>query len=573
MRTLFWDIETRSAVSLRDCGAHIYAIDPTTQPLCLVCAIDDEEPQLWLPTDATPAVFFEIASDPTNWKLVAHNYEFERVILDNILVPRHGFRPIPLEAQHCTQRLALANAYPAELDLLAQALGLPYRKDPAARKAMLAVSRPKTQRQRKATTIPTWDDDPAKLQLLYGRCKLDVITTRAVWQSAKLQRLTKTERHYQLQDAAINGRGVRLDRGFASAARDLAIRERTAINLKLQELTYGTITSVDQTKRFLDAINACGHGMTSLNKRAVAQVLASKPDDYVRQLLELRRTGARAAVNKFKRMLAYASPADNRMRGTLRMYGGAPGRWVGLGPQLQNLKKNESSLPLSVVNSVRSGDRSGIAQYGNPLALLGDISRAALCTSEGMKLKSGDFSAVESMVLAWLAGERWKLLAYQTYQRTGDTRLEAYRVIARKMLQKPEDAEINTAERQLGKGAELASGFGGSVGAWRRIMSQDPRSDDEIKAIIKQWRAAHPAVCKFWKDLARGIRVAIRTGQPILVAPPPQPPIVAAFADGNLTLTLPSGRAITYPEARLVPAKFEDAPPDVQFMDNARGRD
>src|SRR5262249_23074418 len=137
---------------------------------------------------------------------------------------------------------------------------------------------------------------------------------------------------------------------------------------------------------------------------------------------------------------------------------------------------------------------------------------------------------------------------------------------------KPVDAEISSAERQLGKCAELASGFGGSVGAWRRIMPQDSRTDGEIRAIIQHWRDAHPVVCKFWKDVARAIRVAIRTGQPTLVAPAPRPPIVAWFADGNLTLTLPSGRAITYPEARLIPSKFEDAPPDVQFMDNARGQ-
>ena len=324
--------------------------------------------------------------------------------------------------QHCTQRLALANGYPAELDLLAQALGLPYRKDPAARKAMLVVTRPKPQRKRKAATIPTWDEDPARLVLLHERSKLDVITARAVWQSPKLKHLSAMERHYQLQDAAINGRGVRLDRAFAEPAKDLAIHERIAINLKLQELTQGTITSVDQTKRFLEAINARGHSMTTLNKRAVAQVLAGKPDDYVRQLLELRRTGARAAVNKFKRMLVYASPVDDRMRGTLRMYGGGPGRWAGLGPQLQNLKKNESGLPLSVVDTIRTGDRSGIAQYGNPLSLLGDISRAALCAGEGMELKSGDFSAVESVVLAWLAGEQWKLVAYQTFSKPATRR-------------------------------------------------------------------------------------------------------------------------------------------------------
>ena len=177
---------------------------------------------------------------------------------------------------HCSQRLALARAYPAELDLLAQALGLPYRKDPAARKAMLAVSRPRANRKRKSGTIPMWDEDPEKLKLLYERCKLDVITTRAVWQSPKLKPLSETERRYQLQDMAINDRGIRLDCTFATAARDLAIHERIAINLKLGELTDGSITSVDQTKRFLDAINAHGHAMTTLNKRAVAQVLGEQ---------------------------------------------------------------------------------------------------------------------------------------------------------------------------------------------------------------------------------------------------------------------------------------------------------
>jgi DNA polymerase bacteriophage-type len=573
MHIVTWDVESRSVLNLREAGAHTYSIHPSTEPLCLVHAIDDGEPQLWLPKDPVPSVFSEIAADPTDWQLVAHNWEFERAILENVLIPRYGFPAIPLEAQHCSQRLALANAYPAELDLLAQALGLPYRKDPAAKKAMRQVSQPKANRKRKPDTVPVWGEDPAKLQLLYERCRLDVITTRSVWNSPKLKPLSKRERHYQLQDATINARGIQLDRPFAEAAKQLAIDERIAINLKLQELTAGAITSVDQGKRFLEAINARGHNLTTLNKRAVAQVLAGKPDDYVRQLLELRRTGARAAVNKFKRMLIYASPIDDRMRGTLRMYGAGPGRWSGLGPQLQNLKKNESALPLSVVDTIRAGDRSGIAQYGNPLALLGDVSRAALCAAPGMEVKSGDFSAVESVVLAWLASEHWKLAAYASFIRTGNKQLEPYRVIARRMLHKPDGAEISATERQLGKAGELASGFGGSVGAWRRIVPHDTRTDDEIKAIIHQWRQAHPATTKFWKDLARAIRVTIRTEQPVMVTEPPQPPLMAAFNDRTLTLKLPSGRIISYPEARLVPNnKFEDGDPDVQFMDNARGQ-
>jgi DNA polymerase len=522
-----------------------------------------------LPTEPPPALFLEIAANPTEWELTAHNWTFEAEILQHVLIPRYGFQP--LEIQHCTQRLALANAYPAELGLLAEALDLPYRKDPGARRAMLATSRPRA-RKRKPTTVPIWNEDPALLDLVYQRCKLDVITTRAVFNSRKLKRLTETERRYQLQDAIINARGVRLDRAFMTAAKDLAVRERTAINLTLQELTDGAITSVNQNARFLAAINARGHAMTTMNKRAVAQALARKPDDFVRQLLELRQIGARAAVNKFRRMLAFASPHDDRLRGTLRLFGTATGRWSGLGPQLQNLKKNESGLPLSVVNSVRNGDRIDIARYGAPLALLGDISRAALCAAPGMELKSGDFSAIESVVLAWLAGEEWKLAAYQSFIQSGDTSREPYRVIARRMLNREDDAEIDSAERQLGKAAELASGFGGSVGAWRRIMPNDPRPDDEIKAIVRQWRTAHPRVLRFWKDLARALRIAIRTGEPVLVAPAPQPPIVATFTDGILRLRLPSGRAITYPGARLVLNKFEDAPPDVEFFDNARGQ-
>src|SRR6516225_10536090 len=120
MRTVFWDTETRSAISLRDCGAYIYATDVSTQVLCLGFVIDNGEPQLWLPSDPVPLIFLKIVKHPKEYQVVAHNYEFERAILDNILIPKHGFQPIPLEVQHCTQRLALANAYPAELDLLAQ---------------------------------------------------------------------------------------------------------------------------------------------------------------------------------------------------------------------------------------------------------------------------------------------------------------------------------------------------------------------------------------------------------------------------------------------------------------------
>ena len=230
-----------------------------------------------------------------------------------------------------------------------------------------------------------WDEDPDELRLTYERCKLDVITARAVWESPKLKPLSATERRYQLQDMAINGRGIRLDRAFATAARDLAIHERIAINLKLQELTDGTITSADQTKTFLEAINAHGHTMTTLNKRAVAQVLASKPDDFVRQLLEFRRDRSarqreQVQANAVLRIAGRRSHARHvaHVRRCYRPLVRA--RAAAAEPEKERVRP--AALAWSI--QVRAGDRAGIAAYGNPLALLGDISRAALCAAPGM---------------------------------------------------------------------------------------------------------------------------------------------------------------------------------------------
>jgi DNA polymerase len=572
--TVYFDIESRSVINLRDCGAYVYATHPSTEILCLCYVLDNApEVQVWRPGEPPPEHFPVAADHPADWTFVSDNWDFERALLEHVLVPQHGFRSIPLAAQDCAQRRALANGYPAELGLRAEALGLPYRKDPEARKAMLAITRPKQQRKRKNLGNVTWDEDPEKLRLTIERCKRDVLTTRACYNAPQLQPLPEFERALLLLDANINDRGVRADVQFVTAARDLAIRERTAINLRLEELTDGAITTVDQIQRFLAAVNARGHTMTTLNKGAVAAVLARKPDDFVRQLLTLRRYGARASVRKFQRLLDYASPADHRLRGTLRIFGAGPGRWAGLGPQLQNLKKNESNLPLSVVDAVRAGDRSELARYGNPLALLGDISRAALCASPGHVLISADFSAIESRVLAWLAGEQWKLAAYRRYDATGDKTLEPYRVIAHKMLQKTTPVSaITSEERQLGKAADLASGFGGVVGAWRRIMGNDSRSDQEIGVIIQQFRAAHPATRRFWTALIGAMRVAIRSGRTILVAPPPRPPLTVSYNNSSLFLTLPSGRTITYPEARIIPSRFEGGEPEILFQDNAKGQ-
>jgi DNA polymerase len=389
------------------------------------------------------------------------------------------------------------------------------------------------------------------------------MSTRAAYNSQRLRPLPPEEREQLLLDAKINERGIRGNVAFLEAARTLAIQERNAINTRLNELTAGVITSIDQVQLIVKTINAGGRKMTSLGKRSVAATLAHQPDGFVRELLELRQRGAYASTRKFKKLLNFVCPNEHRIRGALRIYGAGPGRWTSLGAQLHNLTRNDAALPSSLVDALIAGDRAELARYGNPLKVVSGLSRAALCAASGHVLICVDLSSIESRLTAWFAGETWKLENFQRFDATGDKNLDLYRVLAHKMLMKNTPVEeVTAAERQLGKCAELACGFGGGLGGWRRIAGDDGRTDAEVNAIIHIWRAQHPAIRAFWRELARAARVAIRTGQPILVAPAPRPPIVANFDGYALTLQLPSGRIINYPGAHLCPNnKFEGGAP------------
>jgi DNA polymerase len=190
----------------------------------------------------------------------------------------------------------------------------------------------------------------------------------------------------------------------------------------------------------------------------------------VRELLLLRQSTAYSSTRMAQRLLGYADSQDQRMRGALRIFGAGPGRWSSPGAMLHGLNRNDSKYPGHLIGAVLKGDRAELTRYGAPLAVAAGLSRAALCAREGHELICADFGAIESRVLAWLAGETWKLDAYREYDRLraidpeAAKRIEPYRIIAGRMLHKT-PAEIGKAERQLGKSGELACGFGGSVGA------------------------------------------------------------------------------------------------------------
>ena len=570
MQHVYWDVETFSQVNLKDSGAHIYANDETTGIFFFCYAVDAGEVQTWYPSAPVPAPF----ANPADYLFVSDNFSFERAIHECILVRRYGFPSIPLERTDCAERRALAASYPAELGLRCEALGLPFRKDPEARKAMIRVTRPQT--KKKQSEKPR---DPAQrgrdLALLLERCKNDVEATRACYNDPRLPPLIPEERKLLLLDARINAHGIAANIEFLEAARTLAVNERNAINTRLDHLTAGVIKSVDQVQKIREALNARGEDLGSLGKRSVAAALTRQTEGFARELLMLRQRGAYASTRKYKKLLEVAEPLDRRIRGALRIYGAGPGRWSSIGTgQLQNLPRNDLELPASLIGAVIAGNRDILARWGNPLQVVSAISRAVLCAAPGQHLVCADFAAIESRVLAWLAGETWKLDAYREFDRTGNKSIEVYRIIAARMLNKSIET-ISMVDRQKGKATDLACGYGGGVGALRRIVGDDGRSDDALQADVTLWRTAHPATRKLGRELVRAIRVAIRIGQnrPVLIAQSPQPPLIVAFDGHTLMMTLPSGRAIHYPGACLVPnSKFEGAETDVEFFDNAKGQ-
>jgi DNA polymerase bacteriophage-type len=550
---LFRDIETRSTVDLTRAGAWRYAADPATDVLCVAYAVDANPVEVWRPGQPIPDVFFTAARDP-RWLAVAHNAQFEYAIEQRVLGPRYGWPIVPLTRQRCTMAMALAAALPGALENAVAALNLPHRKDKDGRRLMLQMSKPRKD--------GGWIDDAERRERLYRYCVADVEAERTLF--CALQPLSADEQALWTLDAEINARGFPVDVDLARSSRELVRRERIAINAEIAALTGGAITSAGQVAKITDFVRACGHQLAGLTKRSVAAVLArGEPCEDVRRLLELRREGALASVRKLDALLASAD-ADGRIRGTLLFHGAATGRWSGRGFQPQNLKRSATEDITGAVAAVLTGDLDNVRELGAPLGIIGDVMRATIRAASRHLLVAGDYSSVESRVLAGFAGETWKLDNYRAFDLTADPKLEPYCATASRILRRavtPDDA----AARDLGKTADLALGFGGALGAWRRFDPDSEHTDQEVGGFVQRWRAAHPATTRFWRRLESAAKRAVRTGERGTLGN-----LAFEFENGTLRIVLPSGRAISYPEARLVPGKFAGAT-QIAFMDNARG--
>ena len=556
---LFRDYETKSAADLKSVGARKYAQHPSTDVWCCAYAIDDGPLQIWKSGDPVPPEFVEAAKN-SNWQVVAFNDAFERAIETHILGPRYGWPTIPIERHRCLQASALALALPASLAGVAGALGLAEEKDEAGKRLMREMARPRRPSLDEDPTRLYWHDAPEQLARLYAYCKQDVATARAL--HARIGLLPDAEQAVWLLDQRINDRGIRIDRALAEGGAKIAAAASAIIDAEIDELTEGEVGSARQVTKLLSWLAAQGVALDRARVDDVDEIL--KRADLcpaVRRVLELRRDGAHIAGAKFSAMLAQAGDGD-RVCGSFKYHGAATGRWTAHGVQPQNLKKPNGLDLAPAIELVAGGDYERIKQhYDNPLAVVGSVARAAIVAAPGHRLIAADFSGIESRVLAWLAGESSKLKLWADFDAGGD---DPYAVLGLRMGF-PKDVA-----RETGKVADLAFGYMGGAGAYRKFGDANTPEGD-IKRLQKAWRDAHPRTVTFWYALDRAAKRAV--AKPGIVAKVNDR--VAFCADGTfLRMRLPSGRKIAYPFARNEAGtdKFDRPATVVHFKDNAGGK-
>jgi DNA polymerase bacteriophage-type len=556
---VFIDTETRSPLDLREVGESRYASDPRTEIRCVCYAVNDGEVKSWRLGDPAPSAI------PAAAKWVAHGAGFERAMF-KYNGPRFGWPDIPLERWRCTMAAAVAQALPASLETLSQALNLSHGKDVAGARLMLQMAKPRRPRSDEDPAGIYYYEDEERLARLIQYCARDVEATREVFY--RVPALPPEEETLWRLDQRINERGVPIDRALTMAARDIAAQARPELDRELAILTDGIVDRVNQVARLKMWLAENGCTLESLSKETVEQALYTDLSDLVRRVLECRRDGAKNTTAKFEKILAGLDP-DDRLRGLFRFHAASTGRWSSVRVQVHNLKRNTIKDPEPAIAAVLSGDIECVRALGAPpLVTVSNIIRAPICASPGRMLLGSDFSAIESRNLAWLANETRKLKAYRDFDATQDPRLEPYLTTACMLFNKPNGTfGPESSERRFGKTADLGFGFMGGVRAWR-AFEPDPRNplpDAQVEKFKAAWRTAHPNVVRFWYALEDAAIAAVHL--PGQVARCGR--VAFKHIERTLYLRLPSGRLLAYPDARI--ERNRDGRKGVVFQDNANG--
>ena len=538
-RTLFVDIETFSSVDISKSGAFKYIESPDFEIILIAYAWDDG-PVYLLDLSLQQEELLDIKDalmDPNVVK-VAHNSAFERAAFT-----RWMGRDMPPEQWMDTMILAAYNGLPMSLDAAGAALQL---KDQKIKEGTALISyfckpcKPTISNKGRTRNLP--EHAPDKWERFCEYCRRDVEVCQTIYQKLSRYPVTDLERQVWALDARINERGVLVDMDLAQAAIDVDEAFKAEHLDELRKLTgLDNPNSVSQLKAWLEGV---GLSCESLNKAIVSDLKKIATDPTTRRVLELRSLLGKTSTKKYEAMVN-AAGADHRVRGITQYYGAArTGRWAGRLVQLQNLPQNHLDRIGEVREIVRAKDLELLELlYDSVPDVLSQLIRTALVAKEGHTFLVSDYAAIEARVIAYLAGEKWRM---DVFAQGGDI----YCSSASQMFKVPVVKHgVNGHLRQKGKVAELACGYGGGVSALKAFGADKMGlTEAEMQDIVTQWRAASPTIPKLWRDVEKAAKRALENpGRSFAI-----PCGVKYFKDADaLRCKLPSGRILTYWGARL----------------------
>lgn len=543
------DIETFSKADLPKTGVYRYAEDPSFEVMLFGISIDDGPVVVYdlKQGDVLPDSILDVLMDNkvSKW---AFNAQFERICLSRYLWDLGRLEKgtyLDPRGWRCDMVWAGYMGFPMSLKNAGEALGLPEQKMKEGREMITYFCKPY-----RATSRNGYGDRnlpvhaPEKWELFKAYNKRDVEVEMNIHQRLSAHAVPDFVWSEYWMDQTINDRGIQVDLAMVRNAIRLYSLSQERLLAELQSLTgLPNPRSVIQLKRWFDEQ---GFPMDSLDKESVASALklAEPPLDKV---LYLWQEIAKSAVKKYQAM-ENAVCSDGRLRGMFRFYGAnRSGRFSGSIVQLQNLYRNDLTDLEEARALVAAGDYSSLEMlYNSVPEVLAQCVRTAFIPATPYKLIVADFSAIEARVLAWLAGEQWRMDAFSQGE-------DIYCASASQMFHVPVVKHgINSHLRQKGKIAELALGYGGSVGALTAMGALDMGlTEEELQPLVSVWRTSNPRITRLWKSIDRTARTAIKKKTTSKTHG-----LTFTYRGGMLYITLPSSRQLCYVRPRMGQNRF-----------------
>lgn len=542
MRELGIDIETYSSVDLIKSGVYAYVNAPDFTILLFAYAFDDGPVELVdLTKDELPDEIMQALTDNQILK-TAYNANFERTCIQK----HFGIR-LSVSEWSCTMVASSELGLPNSLATVAMALGLAEQKDSRGKALINYFSKPcKPTEANGMRTRNLPEHAPDKWQTFKDYCKQDVEVERSIRRKIARFPIEASEQRLWEYDQRINDRGVRIDPRVVNNAIKFDDIYSEHCRQRAFEITgLENVNSISQIKGWIK--ERTGQDIKSLTKETIGDLASTTDDEDVKEVLRLRSEMSKTSTAKYKAMQQSVCP-DGRVRGLLQFYGAnRTGRWAGRLVQVQNLPQNHMRDLDLARQTVAAGDFEVFEMlYNNPPQVLSELIRTAFIPSDGRRFIVSDFSAIEARVLSYLADEMWRIEVFKTHGKI-------YEASAAQMFKVPmESIKKGDPLRQKGKIAELALGYGGSVGAMVNMGAlKQGLQEEELQPIVDSWRASNPKITAFWRTVERAALDAVE-GKPSRIAHG----ISFVKQAGILFIGLPSGRRLAYVKPRIETNKF-----------------